>query len=440
MTQNLDNEVGLLGAILRDPSKYEGLRELITPDVFDWHCHGWLWQSFEKLHQQGMSIDVITVGDELERINKLADFQINGGMFSGRTALGQIRSHGDPRAVETYASKVLDYSAKRQLLELMGTGAAWATNGRTAADIMADLSQRMAGIKTFDNKAARHTMTLAEAVSSAYDYTERAAQGKVKTVKTGFIDLDSILTGLYGGDVYYFASRPGQGKTALLGSLVKNVAEQGKRVAVFELEMTNQAIAMRLLAQQSGVSVDKQRSGQLLEDDWAKYTQAVEILAEHPVFLNDLPSITPSRIRQELRRIGNVDLVIVDYVQLASSDDKTEKRYLEVSSVARGLKSIAKEFDVPVVTAAQLSRAVEQRAEKKPVLSDLKESGGLEENADVVAFLYRPDQYEKDAAQNTAEIIVAKHRNGRVGKADLIYIPHLTRFESAAAKIHKFNE
>jgi replicative DNA helicase len=438
---NSQNEVGLLGSVMRDPSRFEALREMVSPADFSWDCYGWLWKAFEKLHQQGMSIDQITAGDELERSGDLAGFQIEGGMFSGRAALSEIRSHGNPRAAETYASKVLDYSAKRQLLELMGTGAAWATNGRTAADIMADLSQRMAGIKTFDSRASKHTMTLAEAVSSAYDYTERAAQGKVKTVKTGFIDVDSILTGLYGGDVYYFASRPGQGKTALLGSLVKNVAEQGKRIAVFELEMTNQAIAMRLLAQQSGVSVDKQRSGQLLEDDWLKYTQAVEDLAAYPVFLNDLPSISPSRIRQELRRIGNVDLVIVDYVQLASADDKTEKRYLEVASVARGLKSIAKEFDVPIVTAAQLSRAVEQRSEKRPVLSDLKESGGLEENADVVAFIYRPDQYEKDSTrQNTAEIIVAKHRNGRVGTADLVYIPHLTRFESAAKTIHKFNE
>jgi replicative DNA helicase len=438
---NSQNEVGLLGSVMRDPSRFEALREMVSPADFSWDCYGWLWKAFEKLHQQGMSIDSITAGDELEREGSLSGFQIEGGMFSGRAALSEIRSHGNPRAAETYASKVLDYSAKRQLLELMGTGAAWATNGRTAADIMADLSQRMAGIKTFDSRASKHTMTLAEAVSSAYDYTERAAQGKVKTVKTGFIDVDSILTGLYGGDVYYFASRPGQGKTALLGSLVKNVAEQGKRIAVFELEMTNQAIAMRLLAQQSGVSVDKQRSGQLLEDDWLKYTHAVEDLAAHPVFLNDLPSISPAKIRQELRRIGQVDLVIVDYVQLASADDKTEKRYLEVASVARGLKSIAKEFDVPIVTAAQLSRAVEQRSEKRPILSDLKESGGLEENADVVAFIYRPDQYEKDSTrQNTAEIIVAKHRNGRVGTADLVYIPHLTRFESAAKTIHKFNE
>jgi replicative DNA helicase len=428
MSQNKDNETGLLGAVMRDPAQYESIRELVTANDFSWQCYGWAWEIFEKLHTNGMVIDVITVGDELERIGKLDEFALEGGQFRARAALSHIRADGNPRAVETYAANILDYSAKRQIVPLMNDGVTWAANGRRGADIITDLTQRLSKIKTFDSKASQHALTLAEAVSQAYDYTDRAARGEIKTVKTGFIDLDRILKGLYGGDVYYIASRPGQGKTAWLGSLVKNVAETGKRVAVFELEMTNQAIAMRLLAQQSGVSVDKQRSGEMEEYDWPKYTQAVETLAEYPVFLNDLPSISPARIRQELRRIGVVDLVVIDYIQLASADAREDKRYMELANIARGLKAIAKEFDVPVITAAQLSRAVEMRAEKKPILSDLKESGGLEENADVVMFIYRPDQDE----QNKAEIIVAKHRNGRVGMCELIYIPHLTRFDNLA--------
>jgi replicative DNA helicase len=430
MTQNTDNERGLLGAIMRDPSRYEGLRELVTPGDFGWHCYGWAWEACEKLHAQGMQIDPITVGDELERVDKLTNFQIDGGMFSGRAALAEIRSHGDPRSVETYAHKVKDYSAKRELNELAPLIATWAQNGRTAHDIISDVTQRMSQIKTFDSKASKHTMTMAEAVSSAYDFTERAAQGKVKTIKTGFADLDNILKGLYGGDVYYIASRPGQGKTAWLGSLVKNVAEQDKRVAVFELEMTNQAIAMRLIAQQSGVPVDRQRSGELKPEDWDKYTKAVEVLGNWSVFINDLPAISPSRIRQELRRIGKVDLVVIDYIQLASSDEKDDKRYSELAKIARAFKVLAKEFDVPIMTAAQLSRAVEQRKDAKPILSDLKESGGLEENADVVMFLHRPDEVK----MNEVDLIVAKHRNGRVGTVNLLYQAEKTRFENLAKK------
>jgi replicative DNA helicase len=421
-----ENEVGLLGSVMRDPKKYNDLRELVAPDVFSWHCYGWCWEAFERLHEQGMTIDVITTGDELERKGKLQEFQVDGGMFSGRAALSEIRSHGNPRAAESYAAKILDYFAKRQIAELMNLGANWAANGRTAHDTIADLTQRLSKIKTFDSRASKHTMTMAEAVSSAWDYTESASQGKIKTVKTGFIDLDNILKGLYGGDVYYIASRPGQGKTAWLGSLVKNVAETDKRVAVFELEMTNQAIAMRLIAQHSGVPVDRQRSGQLLEGDWPKYTNAVEALSSWNVHINDLPAISPARIRQELRRIGGVDLVVIDYIQLASADEKDDKRYMELSKIARAFKVIAKEFDIPIVTAAQLSRAVEQRKDQKPILSDLKESGGLEENADLVIFIHRPE----DRTDNTTDFIVAKHRNGPVGTVTLAYNPALTRFDN----------
>lgn len=421
-----ENEVGLLGAVMRDPSKYDSLRDLVTENDFEWACYGWCWKAFEKLHEQGMTIDVITTGDELERAGKLAEFQVEGGMFSGRAALGEIRSHGNPRAAETYAAKVMDYAGKRELGQLANMMANWSANGRTTHDIISDITQRMSKIKTYDSKAAKHTMTMAEAVSSAYDFTDKASKGEVKIVKTGFSDLDRILKGLYGGDVYYIASRPGQGKTAWLGSLVKNVAETKARVAVFELEMTNQAIAMRLIAQQSGVPVDRQRNGELEEGDWPKYTRAVEVLADWNVFINDLPAISPSRIRQELRRLGTVDLIVIDYIQLASADEKDDKRYMELSKIARAFKVLAKEFDVPVVTAAQLSRGVEQRSDKRPILSDLKESGGLEENADVVMFLHRPDEEQ----QNLVDVIVAKHRNGQVGTVHLAYIPEKTRFDN----------
>lgn len=423
-----EHESALIGGILRDPSRYETVRELISLRDFEWDCNSWAWEAIERLHSQGMVIDTVTCADELERAGKLEGFTVEGGMFTGRAALSKIRMDGNPRAVETYAAKMLDTSARRDLTQLASLIANWTASERTANDTIKDVTQRLSKIKTFDGKASKHTMTMAEAISSAYDYTDKAARGGIKTVKTGFPDLDNILKGLYGGDVYYIASRPGQGKTAFLGSLVKNVAEQGKRVAVFELEMTTISLTMRLIAQQSGIPVDKQRSGELKADDWVRYNSAIEVLEKWQVYTNDMPAISPSRIRQELRRIGEVDLVVIDYIQLASSDKREDKRYAELADIAKAFKILAKEFDIPVFTAAQLSRATEQTKDAKPMLSHLKESGGLEENADVVMFLHRPDEVKP----NEVDLIIAKHRNGRIGKADLLYRPELTRFDSKA--------
>jgi replicative DNA helicase len=439
MSQNRENETGLIGSILRDPYKFDLVREMITSDDFDWHPYGWCWKAFESLRNQGLHIDQVTLGDELNRVGKLNDFQLDENkVFTGRNALGKLRDSGSPAAVETYAANVLDYSAKRLLLEEFSTGAQWAKNGRRAADIISDMMQRFNKIRTFDGKSAKHTQKLSEAVSAAYDHTDAAARGEIQFVMTDFIDLDKMLGGISAPDLLIIAGRPGQGKTAFLVSVAMNVAKQKKRVAFFSLEMKNTQIAMRLLAQASGVSYDKQKTGKLAESDWAKYTNAVEHLSafeDYPIYINDLPSIKPSQIRRELMRIGSADLVIVDYVGLADSDGKYDTRALEVSAIMKSFKAVCKEFDIPMLAAAQLSRAVEQRQNKKPILSDLKESGGIEENADIVMFIHRPDE-----ESNNTEIIVAKHRNGQVGTIDLIYRPELTRFDNAASKMYKFNE
>lgn len=433
MTQTLrENEIGLLGAVMRDPSRFDELAEIVSDGDFGWHCYGWAWKAMQSLCERGMGVDTITVGDELERSDRLATFATENGQFTGRAALSYIRENGNPRNAESYAANIVDYSAKKFLDGVFAEGAMWSKNGRKAHDIIQDVAQRMAGIRTFDTKSAKHTQTLAEAVSEAYDHTDAAAKGEIEFVMTGYKDLDVLLGGMDAPGLYVVAARPGQGKTAFLVSVAKNVAEAKKRVAIFTLEMKNSQIATRLLAMQSGVSYDKQKSGKLTADEWDKFNGAVEALEDYPVILNDLPAIKPSQIRRELNRIGKVDLIIIDYIQLADADGKYDTRAQEVASVCKELKAIAKSVDVPILAAAQLSRAVELRHEKRPMLSDLKESGGIEENADVVMFVYRPDQYEKDATPNTAEIITAKHRNGKVGTVELVYRPELTRFESKA--------
>jgi replicative DNA helicase len=438
------NEACLLGAVMRDDSRYEMVRDLVAPSDFGWHAYGWAWEAMEHLHEQGLSIDAITVGDELDRMDRLGTFTSDQGvMMTGRAALAQIRADGNPKAIETYAANVLDYAGKRELNRLASEMANHAQNGRRAAEIRDDVIQKLSQLRTFDGRSAKHTQKLAEAVSDAYNHTDQAAMGSIAYIQTGYIDLDKILCGVSAPDLLIVAGRPGQGKTALLVSLAKNIASSKKRVAFFSLEMNNKQIAMRLIAQDAGVSYDKQKTGKLEDADWSKYTNSIDALSDsesYPIYLNDMPSIRPSQIRRELMRIGDVDLAMVDYVGLADADGRYETRALEVASITKALKSICKEFDIPIIAAAQLSRAVEMRSSKRPILSDLKESGGLEENADIVMFIYRPDQYEDNAQKNTAEIIVAKHRNGKVGTAELIYLPERTRFENAAAKSFRLGE
>lgn len=439
-TVSYENEVALLGSVMRDPAEFEALADVVQATDFGWECYSWAWLSMKSLFERGMSIDAVTVGDELMRDGKLGDFQFrnDGTIFTGRNALAKLREGGNPFSVWSYAEKVLDYSAKRQLESLSVKWTDWSKNGRTANQIMADMVKQIGTVRVFNSKAFEHTQTLSEALSVAYDHTDRATRGEIEFVTTGFKDLDKLFAGgMTSPDLYIIAGRPGMGKTAFAVSVARNAAKKGKKVALFSLEMDNTQIAMRLIAQESGVSYDKQKNGQLLESDWPKFTNAIDSLAETcSITLNDLPAISVSKIRQELRRIkdmGGVDFVIIDYIQLAGVDGKYDRRDQEIGELTRGLKSIAKEFGIPVLAAAQLSRDVEKRADKKAILSDLRESGSIENDADVVMFINRPKPEDNDT-----EIIVAKHRNGATGKVDLIYNSLLTRFESATKTTFSF--
>lgn len=246
-------------------------------------------------------------------------------------------------------------------------------------------------------------------------------------------------------NVYIIAARPGQGKTALALSIARNVAKSGKRVGLLSLEMSRLQVAHRLIAQEAEINLHNIITGKLEEREWPVYTNAVEKVAALPIVVNDLSSITISQIRQAARAMGakeGLDLLIIDYVQLAGSEvgDKFERRELEVSKISRGLKHLAEELNIPILAAAQLSRAVEQRSDKRPVLSDLRESGSLEQDAYCVMFIYRPDQYEKDSdKQNVAEIIVAKHRNGDTGSVELVFRRPFASFVNASFKTVSLN-
>lgn len=437
-----ENEVGLLGAVMRDGTVYAQAREIVTFDAFGWQPYGWVWSAFEQLYLNGMGIDIITVGDELERDGKIDEFRMadNAGI-NGRMALSKIRENGHPKNLLSYAENVMDYAAKRQILQFLNKGASWAMNGRRAKDIIADMNTEFSKV-TIYGAEDEFTVPISVAVSEAYDWTDLASQGKVVGVPTGLIDLDKILGSMIAGNVYIVAGRPGQGKTGLLLTIAKHAAQRNKkRVGIFSLEMSRQQVAQRLIAQEGEIDLQRIIQGKLLETEWPLFTHAVEVVSDLPIVINDLSSININQIRQTARKIkanGGLDLIVVDYIQLTGGDGgKYQNRELEVSTVSRGLKYLARELNVPILAAAQLSRAIEQRASKVPILSDLRESGSLEQDAYAVIFINIPEVEDK---QNIVQLIVAKHRNGQVGTAELIIRKSFVKFENAVIRNFNPNE
>jgi len=288
-----------------------------------------------------------------------------------------------------------------------------------------------------DRLLAHDVKPFSQVLSELYDQVElRSQNAGLFGVPTGFADLDRILQGMQPSDLLIVAGRPGMGKTSLLLSIVKHAAQTHKKhIAVFTLEMSSEQLAQRLVAQETGIDMQRMRSGKLEEEEWPLFTHAVEVLGDVRLFLDDTPAITPLQMRSKCRRLHmeyELDLIVVDYLQLMSGGGRFENRVQEVSYISRQLKVLARDLNVPVLAAAQLSRAVEQRADKHPILSDLRESGSIEMDADVVMFLYRPEDGD---LSNQVEVIVAKHRNGPTGTVQLAFRQSLTKFENAAQEV-----
>lgn len=419
-------EENLIGALLKNPERLDLVNAIVTPADFYKHTLGWAYAAMLSLQERGLGIDSVTLGDELERHGKMEDFSM--GQFSGRAALNDIRTNFKGENPESYAVKVLGYAAKRRMMEEFNIGATWAQNGREADEIRNDMIRRLTDIKVPNAKAEKHTLTFKEALSQNYDEVNN---GNVSFVPTGFRDLDRALNGgLYAPDLLIVAGRPGKGKTALLLSMAMNAAKSGKRVVMFSLEMSNSQIVMRAASMETGIPFGVMRSRSMDDSQKYKYNQFIENYEHLPLHLNDLSSITVNTMRQIMSKIiavyGSVDLVLVDYLQLQGVDGKFGNRQEEVSSISRGLKGMCKEFYIPIVAAAQLSRAIETRAEKKPILSDLRESGSLEQDADNVAFIH-----VDEAKPGNVEFIIAKHRNGPVGTIPLTFRSAMTKFENS---------
>jgi len=433
-------EEAVVGAVLINPEVYYDVAQFLQADDFYIHRHQWIWQAFTSLHEQRIPVDLLTLTEELDRKNQLNEI---GGPAYLTSLVNQV-----PTSInaESYGHIVESHSIRRKMINAANSIASIAYNENSTIDHVMDEAEK-AVFNVSERRLKHDVQPISAVLSEYYDRIDDLAKRdeEIFGVPTGFIDLDKQLGGLQPSDLLIIAGRPGQGKTGFLLSIAKNASlTHKKHIAIFSLEMSNEQVVQRLIAQETGIDSQRLRTGKLQESEWPLFTHAVEVMSDTHIFLDDTPAITPLQLRTKCRRLHlehHLDLVIVDYLQLMGGDTHTENRVQEVSYISRNLKVLARELNIPVIAAAQLSRAVEQRSDKRPVLSDLRESGSLEQDADIVMFIYRPDQYEKDTVkQNVAEIIIAKHRNGPVGSVELVFRSALAKFENAATRMFNPNE
>ena len=432
LPQSIEAERIVLGGILVDPERIHGIAEHIVPDDFYRDAHGRLFELLLAMKDSARPTELHAV---LERINA-------GGSQDDFGGLAYVSTLGDHVAstenLEYYARVVKEKAMLRRLIQGARDIQEKALGGGEEIPELMDFAEQTVFAVSQDS-ANTDWEALSTIVDREFLRIQRLAErgDQVTGVSTGYVDLDRILAGLQPSDLVVLAARPSMGKTALGLNIAQNAALAGVGVGVFSLEMSSEALATRMLCSQARVDASKVRTGFLSRDrDWPRLTRAAEELYQIPLFIDNLPGMSVTQIRSKARRLKakhpNLALIVVDYIGLIHGDPRISREQ-QVSSASRGLKALAKELDVTVLALSQLNRGVEARVDKRPLLSDLRESGAIEQDADVIMFIYRDEYYNRDSAfPGQAEIIVAKQRNGPTGMVRLAFFGEHTRFENLA--------
>ena len=431
---NLHAEESLLGALLLSTEVVNQISELgISVDHFYKPAHQHIYSAIRGLMAGGHAVDVVTVSDELRRNGLLDD-------IGGAQALNELQNATPAISnAHRYAKIVQDTAVLRKLISVAGEITELAY--MEPDDVTKALDE--AETKVFEvaeDRVVDSTRPLADLLPIAMDQLQETFErgDTITGVATGFNDLDELLSGLQPSTLNIIGARPAMGKTALGLGIATNVAKTThKPVLVFSLEMGHAELTQRILSSEAEVESQKLRTGRLQEADWTKIGRAINRIDSVPLYLDDNPRVTVMEIRAKARRLkaraGGLGLIMIDYLQLMSGGSNAENRQLEVSEISRGLKILARELEVPIIALSQLSRTLESRADKRPMLADLRESGSLEQDADVVMFLYRDEVYNRDSPDKaSAELIIAKHRSGPTGVARLVFRGQYTKFGNAA--------
>ena len=427
---NIEAEEAVIGSLMIDNSSITKIITFLRADDFYREKHKWLYEAMFDLHSRNEPADPVTLTDELERNGRLGD-------VGGPAAVTELFMRVPTAIHVEYYARIVERNAI--LRRLVGAAEkiarmAYEDQDQEVSEIIERAERELFSIS--QNRISGALVSLKEILGDYYEqveelYLQRHAVG----LQTGFTDLDRLLGGFQGGDLIIIAARPSIGKTALALSLLESAALKfGARIALFSLEMGVDQIAQRLVSSQTGIDAQRLRVGPIYEEDLDRVNFAVESLGKTEVFVDESPALSPLEMRTKLRRLiseRGLDLVMVDYLQLMTSGKGQENRVQEISFITRLLKELARELKVPVVALSQLSRGVEQRQDKRPMLSDLRESGSIEQDSDVVMFIYRDEVYNKNTERpNIAEIIVAKHRNGPTGTVELRFTRENAKFSN----------
>jgi replicative DNA helicase len=429
--QNLDAEMSLLGAILIEEEVLADVSDkLKSPDFYD-KRHEMIFAAMLRLYERHRPVDLLTLSDELKKKDELE-------MVGGSAYLTDLTNYVPTAAHATaYADMIRQKSVRRRLIKASTDIAELGYDeDQEIAELLSSAESELFSVS--DTSTNQELVSLEQILTESFDRIEELHRGggKLRGLATGWKDLDNMTAGLQRSDLIILAARPAMGKTTLVTNLAYNVATKEKKsVLFFSLEMSKEQLVDRMLADASGVDAWNIRTGNLSDEDFEKLSHAMGEMAEAPIFIDDTPGVTVLEMRTKARREAHnnpIGLIIIDYLQLMQGSGRSDgNRVQEVSEISRGLKLIARELNVPVIALSQLSRSVETRSPQIPQLSDLRESGSIEQDADIVAFIYREAYYNPETdRQNITDLIIAKHRNGPVGKVELYFHPERLRFMS----------
>ena len=432
--QDLNAEKSVIGSMLLDKDAISEVSSMLTKEDFSNAQYGILFEAIVSLYNEGKPVDEIVLSEKLREMgapDSVANLNYIGEILAGEATAAFARN---------YAQIVKDKSYLRKLIKLAENMMASAYEGRENADDIMEKSESEMFALMQKKSRLRDFTSINEVLSNVISEIEAATlnKGKINGLRTGFTDLDNMLTGLHGGELLLVAARPAMGKTAFVLNIAHHVAFKEKvPVVIFSLEMSAEQLVTRLVSVDSMVEAKSLKTGEITDDDWIKIVETTNNMAGADLFIDDNSSITIAELRTKCRKLHqtkNIGLIIIDYLQLMNSSTKVESRQLFIAEVSRALKGLAKELNVPVIALSQLNRAVDSRPDHRPQLADLRESGAIEQDADVVMFIYRDDYYTKEESlkPGVAEITIAKQRNGATGVVDLAWIGKYTKFANVS--------
>jgi replicative DNA helicase len=433
---SIEAEQSVLGGLLLDNAAYDRIADFVNADDFYRYDHRLIFQHIVRLVAASKPADVITVFESLNSAGKAEEV----GGLSYLNALAQ----NTPSAanIRRYAEIVRDRGVLRKLITVSDeiSGNAFNTQGREVKQLLDEAESKIFAIAEEGSRGTQGFVEiqplLTQVVERIDELYNRDSQSEITGVPTGMIDLDRMTSGLQPGDLIIVAGRPSMGKTAFSVNIGENVAiDSGLPVAIFSMEMGGTQLAMRMLGSVGRLDQHRLRTGRLNDEDWPRLTHAIQKMNEAQIFIDETPALSSIELRARSRRLarqcGKLGLIIVDYLQLMSANSPGENRATEISEISRNLKGLAKELNCPVIALSQLNRSLEQRPNKRPVMSDLRESGAIEQDADLILFIYRDEVYNPDTPdKGTAEIIIGKQRNGPIGSVRTTFLGQFTRFEN----------